>query len=199
MKYIIASNNKSKRAELQRILEQLGIEVLTAREAGFEPVDPVEDGETFAENAMIKAKAFVALTGMPTIADDSGLCVDALDGRPGVYSARYGGEADNDSQAGVDRVLRELEGVPEEQRGAHFCCAMCCLYPDGSVITAEGRCDGHIGFERDGEGGFGYDPIFISEEGASFGTMTKEQKDAVSHRGRALRELAKKLAERKTL
>lgn len=191
MKYIIASNNRGKREELSRILSSLGIEIVTAAEMGFESIEPVEDGETFAENAMIKAKAFVELTGMPTIADDSGLCVDALGGRPGVHSARYGG--DHDSNAAIDKLLGELKNVPLEKRGAHFVCSMCCLYPDGRVITAEGKCDGHIAFEREGAGGFGFDPVFISDGAGCFGSLSAEAKDAVSHRGKALRLLAKRI------
>ncbi|MBE6753534.1 MAG: RdgB/HAM1 family non-canonical purine NTP pyrophosphatase [Ruminococcaceae bacterium] len=193
MKYVIASNNRSKREELQRILSALGIEIVTARELGHEPPEPEENGETFEANALIKAKAFAEVTGLPAIADDSGLCVDALGGRPGVQSARYGG--DHDAQSAIDLLLSELQGVPMEQRGAYFACSMCCYWPDGKVVTAEGRCDGAIAFERQGDGGFGFDPVFLCKEGGCFGTMTDEEKDRVSHRGIALRRMAELLAQ----
>ncbi len=192
MKFIIASNNRSKREELQRILSDLDIEVVTARDMGFEPIEPEENGVDFAENAYIKALAFSELTGMPVVADDSGLCVDALDGRPGIHSARYGG--DHDADGGISLLLHELEGVPHERRTARFVCHMCCLIPTESGelrrLDAEGICEGYIGFEPEGCGGFGFDPVFLTPNGVSFATLSDGEKDAISHRGNALRRLS---------
>ncbi len=187
MKFIVATHNQGKLREFRRILTPLGVEVETA-----ELTEPEETGTTFAENAYIKAKAALDETGLPAIGDDSGLCVDALNGEPGVYSARY-------AEVGKRRlkVLGKLEGLPEEARGAHFTCSICCVFPNGDTITAEGMTFGHIAHESRGENGFGYDPIFISDEGAakgkSFAEATGEEKDSVSHRGRALRSFAEKL------
>lgn len=187
MKYLIASNNPAKRAELQNILGELGIEITTARELGIEAPDPEENGDTFEANAYIKAQAFCEAANMPVIADDSGLCVDALDGRPGVYSARYGG--DHDSAGAIDTLLGELDGIPAEKRTARFVCHIVCLYPDGKRLDAHGVCEGSIAFEREGDGGFGFDPVFLTTDGRCFGSMSAEDKNAVSHRGNALRKL----------
>ncbi|MEE1318411.1 MAG: XTP/dITP diphosphatase [Ruminococcus sp.] len=191
MKFIIATNNKKKLAELQRILKPLGIDAVTAREAGVELDDVEETGTTFAENAFLKAYAAFRKTGTPSVADDSGLCVDALDGRPGVYSARYAGENATDEEKN-SKLLAELEGVTEEKRTAHFSCAICCILSDGSKIEVEGRCEGKIAFEPCGDGGFGYDPVFVYE-GKSYAQLSAEEKDAVSHRGQALRKLKTEL------
>lgn len=191
MKYIIATNNKKKLEELARILTPMGITPVTAAEEGFESIDPEETGATFAENAYIKAEAFCRLTGMPVIADDSGLCVDALGGEPGVFSARYAG--DGGSQANIDKLLRRLEGVLAERRTARFVCHMICLFPDGRRVDAEGSCEGIIGLERVGEGGFGYDPVFMINDTESFATVPAARKDEMSHRGKALKLLAEQL------
>lgn len=191
MKFIIATNNKKKLLELQRILKPLGIDAVTAREAGVELDDVEETGTTFAENAFLKAYAAFRKTGTPSVADDSGLCVDALDGRPGVYSARYAGENATDEEKN-SKLLAELEGVTEEKRTAHFSCAICCILSDGSKIEVEGRCEGKIAFEPCGDGGFGYDPVFVYE-GKSYAQLSAEEKDAVSHRGQALRKLKTEL------
>ncbi len=189
MKLIIATHNAHKVEEFRRILSPLGIEVTTAQ-----ITEPEETGKTFAENAYIKAKAASDETGLPAVADDSGLSVDALGGEPGVYSARY-------AEVGKRRatVLAKLADVPEERRGAHFTSAICCVFPDGTAINAEGHTYGKIAHENRGENGFGYDPIFVSEEGAAkgktFAEATAQEKDSVSHRGRALREFAAKLEE----
>ena len=193
MKYILASNNPAKRAELEQILGDLGIMLTTAKELGIEAPDPVEDGETFADNALIKAGAFMKASGLPAIADDSGLCVDALGGRPGVHSARYGG--DHDSASAIKKLLGEMEGVPAEKRTARFECHIICLYPDGRRIDAHGVCEGFIAARPRGSGGFGFDPVFCLPDGRCFGEMTAAEKHAVSHRGRALRELRKKLGD----
>lgn len=194
MKFIIATNNKGKLKEFRRILEPLGIEALTAAEAGFSPIDPEEGETSFAENAKIKAQAFCRHTGLPSIADDSGLCVVALGGAPGVLSARYAGEP-SDSERNIDKLLSELENVPDEERTAYFNCNISCVFPNGDEITADGKSWGKIGYERRGEGGFGYDPIFMCPDGRSFSELSAEEKDVISHRGKALREFAQKLEE----
>ncbi len=191
--FIIASNNKNKAAELDRILNPLGIKAVTAREAGVDLGDVEETGSTFAENALIKAKAAFEKTGVPCVADDSGLAVDALNGEPGVYSARYAGENATDEDR-INRLLKNLEGVPEEKRTAHFVCSVCCIIDNDTVITAEGTCDGTIAKEPVGNDGFGYDPVFITDGNKSFAQLTPDEKDAVSHRGRALRQLYSKLS-----
>ncbi len=194
MKFIVATNNKKKLAELQRILSPLGVEVCTAKELGFTSIDPEETGLTFAENAEIKAKAFCEHTKLPSIADDSGICVDALDGAPGVFSARYAGEPCDD-QRNIDKLLADMENVPEGKREAAFMCSICCVFPNGEKLTAEGKCEGYVGYERVGMGGFGYDPIFMLSDGRSIAEYSDEEKDAISHRGNALREFSTKLAE----
>lgn len=197
MDYILATHNMKKRDELHRILSPLGIKVHLAEELGIELTDAEETGETFEENAFIKAESGCRESGYPCIADDSGLSVDYLDGAPGVYSARYSGEHGNDEKNN-EKLLRELEGVPFEERGAAFISAVCCVYPDGRTVTAKGECRGRIGFEPVGDGGFGYDPLFMAEKydyKLSTAQLTAEQKDAISHRGAALRELAAKIGE----
>ena len=191
MDFILATNNMKKLAEMQRILSPLGINVVTAKTLGIELPDVVEDGETFEENAAIKAHAACEFTDMPSIADDSGLCVDYLDGAPGIYSARFSGGHGNDEENN-DLLLEKLDGVPMEQRTAYYVCAICCVFPDGREITVRGECHGHIGFERDGNEGFGYDPLFLVD-GRAFGRYTAEEKDKISHRGNALRKLTEEL------
>ena len=189
--FIIATNNKGKLAEMSRILGPLGISAMSAAQAGITLDDVEETGETFAENAFIKAKAASCKTGLPAVADDSGLCVDALGGRPGVYTARYAGENATDDMR-MDKLLFELKGVPEDKRTARFVSAVCCVFPDGRTIEAAGTCEGKIAFEKLGNGGFGYDPVF-TVDGKSFARMCDGEKDALSHRGRALELLAKML------
>lgn len=191
--FIIASNNKGKAAELDRILNPLGISAVTAKQAGVSLDDVEETGTTFAENAYIKAIAAFKKTGKPSVADDSGLMVDALNGEPGVYSARYAGEGANDSDR-IEKLLKNLGGVPTEKRTAHFVSSICCVIDENTIITAEGTCDGIISEEPIGSGGFGYDPVFLTESGRSFAQLTSEEKDRISHRGKALRELSKKLS-----
>ncbi|MBD8929927.1 MAG: RdgB/HAM1 family non-canonical purine NTP pyrophosphatase [Clostridiales bacterium] len=203
MDFILATNNMKKLAEMQRILSPLGINVVTAKMLGITLPEVVEDGDTFEANAKIKAESACKITGLPAIADDSGLCVDYLDGYPGIYSARFanieihGGECvDNernaDDEDNNNLLLKKLEGVEKEKRTAYYVCAICCIFPDGKEITVRGECHGHIGFERDGNAGFGYDPLFIIN-GKSFGKYEGEEKDKISHRGKALRLLAKEL------
>ncbi len=191
MDFLIATHNLKKRDELQRILSPLGVHVLTADEAGVDLSDVDETGTTFLENALLKARSGCKESGMPCIADDSGLCVDALDGAPGVYSARFAGEHGNDKKNN-DKLLGLLENVPDEKRTAKFVSAVACVFPDGRECTVEGECKGKIGYAPKGEGGFGYDPLFFVGE-RSFAELLPEEKDAVSHRGNALRALADKL------
>lgn len=190
MKFVLATNNAKKLEEMRAILSTLGVEVVSPRDLGIH-IEVEETGTTFAENAMLKAKAICEAAQLPAIADDSGLCVDALNGGPGVYSARYGGEGLDD--VGRYRLLLEsMRG--QTTRAAHFACAIACAFPDGKTLTAEGRCDGTIAFAPIGEGGFGYDPVFfVPEYRKTFGQLTAEEKSAISHRGRALKDFVAKL------
>lgn len=194
MKFIMATNNAHKVIELSRILLPLGIDVVSAKDAGITLDDVEETGTTFAENAFLKANAAFIKTGMPAVADDSGLCVDALDGRPGIYSARYGGEGASDSEKNA-KLLDELSDVDAENRTAHFTSAICCILEDGTRIDVEGRCNGKIAFEPHGNGGFGYDPIFMCGS-RCYAELSAEEKDSVSHRGAALRRLKAELEKR---
>jgi len=184
-KIVFATNNENKLREAREILAPLGIEVVSQREAGAD-CEPEENGVTFAENAMIKAKAVYDIVKCPVIADDSGLCVDALDGRPGVYSARYAPKGEE-----CGKLLAEIQDVPEENRWAAFECVI--AYVDGeNEFTVNGSCHGSIGFEERGANGFGYDPIFMCG-GRTMAEMDSEEKNKLSHRGAALRELFKRL------
>ena len=191
MKFIMATNNAHKVIELSRILLPLGIEVVSAKDAGITLDDVEETGTTFAENAFLKANSAYKKIGMSVVADDSGLCVDALDGRPGVYSARYGGEGATDSEKNA-KLLDELRTVDDANRTAHFTSAICCILEDGTRIDVEGICNGKISFEPHGKGGFGYDPIFICGD-KCYAELSGEEKDAISHRGIALRKLKAEL------
>ena len=190
MRFVLATHNPGKLREMGEILKDFGIEVVSPRDLGI-TVDVEETGTTFAENAMLQAKAICKEANLPAIADDSGLCVDALNGAPGVYSARYGGEG-LDDKGRYMLLLSSLRGAPT--RAAHFACAVACAFPNGDTLTAEGRCDGSIAYAPLGEGGFGYDPVFLLPgTGKTFGQLTQEEKSAVSHRGRALKDFAGKL------
>ncbi len=190
MKFVLASHNPGKLAEMQSSLSGYGVEVVSPAEVGVS-LEVEETGGTFGENAMLKAKAYCEASGLPAIADDSGLCVDALNGGPGVYSARYGGE-DLDDRGRCMLLLSNLRG--QTTRAAHFSCAIACAFPDGRTLTAEGRCDGAIAFAPLGDGGFGYDPLFLlTEKGKTFGQLSPEEKSAVSHRGKALAAFAAEL------
>lgn len=181
MKFVIATGNAHKVEEFSRMLKSLDFSAVSAKELGIDMDKAVENGDTFEQNALIKAKYACEKSGLAAFADDSGLCVDALDGRPGIYSARY---AKTDALR-IEKLLCELEGVEKEKRGAKFVSAIACVFPSGTSFTVRGETEGQIDFSPKGSGGFGYDPIFLYE-GKSFGEMTGEQKDAVSHRGRAL-------------
>ena len=191
MDFLIATHNMKKRDELQRILSPLGVHVLTADEAGVDLTDVEETGTTFEENALLKARSGCKEGKMPCIADDSGLCVDALDGAPGVYSARFAGEHGNDDKNN-EKLLSLLSDVPPEKRTARFVRTVACVFPDGRELVVRGECEGKIGYEKRGENGFGYDPLFYVGE-RTFAEFTPEEKDAVSHRGNALRALTEAL------
>ena len=189
---VLASGNAGKLAEIARILEDLDIAVVPQSEFGVTDAD--ETGTTFVENALIKAQHAADATGLPAIADDSGICVDALGGRPGVYSARYAGpDANDDSNNRL--LLSELDGVPDEQRGAAFHCVACFVAPGmEEPIIAEGEWRGRILREQRGAGGFGYDPLFyLPELGKSSAELSPQEKNARSHRGQAIAELGRKL------
>ena len=185
MKIFIATKNQKKLVELSRILEPMGFDVLSEKDLENPITDVIEDGTTFEENAIIKAKAGLKETGYISVADDSGICVDYLGGAPGIYSARYSGGHGNDDDNNK-KILKELEGVPMENRTAYYVAAIACVFPDGRQFTVRGECHGHIAFEESGNCGFGYDPLFISEKGC-FGHLSAEEKDSISHRGKALR------------
>ena len=181
MKFVLASHNKGKLAEMQKILGELGVEVVLQSDLGLD-LEPEENGATFTENARIKAKAVMEASGLPAIADDSGLCVDALNGAPGVYSARY------------RLLLQNMRG--SMTRAAHFHTSVVCLFPDGTELTAEGECPGTIAYAPMGDGGFGYDPVFyVPSLRKTFAQMTPEEKNAISHRGNALRAFGAELKE----
>ncbi|HCC35283.1 MAG TPA: non-canonical purine NTP pyrophosphatase [Ruminococcaceae bacterium] len=189
--FVIATGNAHKFAEMARILRPLAIKAVSGKDIG-KPLSSVEEtGATFEENALLKAKAAVKETGLPAVADDSGLCVDALGGAPGVYSARYGGEGASDEER-IEKLLYELRDVPKSARSARFVCAIACALPDGRAMTVRGECEGEIAEEPSGGGGFGYDPVFMTEHGG-FAELSPEKKDAVSHRGTALRKLSEEL------
>ena len=191
MRYILASNNKGKLKEMKAILESLDAEVISQSEAGLS-MEAEETGTTFEENALIKARAACEALSEPAIADDSGLVVKALDGAPGVYSARYGG-CTTDSER-VSLLLKNMEGI--ENRKAKFVSCIACCFPNGDVISARGECEGCITTSPRGEGGFGYDPIFeLPEAGKTMAELSEEEKNAVSHRGRALKIFEMKLRE----
>ena len=190
MKLIIASNNAHKLTEMKSILAPFFDDVQSMREAGIEH-ETVEDGETFMENAVKKARELAEISGCCAIADDSGLCVDALDGGPGVYSARYSG-VHGDDKANNAKQLRELDGV--EARGAHYTCAIALVWPDGRLLTAEDYLYGEIAHDERGSNGFGYDPLFLlPEQGLRTAEISPEEKNRISHRGKALRQLVEKL------
>lgn len=186
IKMVLASSNAHKLREFREILEPLGYDVVSQHELGID-IDPEETGTTFSENSAIKARAVYEASHLPTVADDSGLVVDALNGEPGVYSARYGGTRDD--KAHNDLVLKKLEGVPDEKRSARFVCAVTYIDASGSEHRFEGSFEGRIGYGERGENGFGYDPIFMVGE-ISSAEMSPEEKNSMSHRGKALRALA---------
>lgn len=185
MKLVLASKNPKKLAEMQEILSALGVEVILEADAGVD-VDVEETGTTFAENAALKARAVCAASGLPAIADDSGLCVDALNGAPGVYSARYGG-GELDDAGRCSLLLQNMRGQMDRRCG--FVSSICCVFPNGDELTARGECRGTLAYAPRGDNGFGYDPIFfVPELKKTFAQLTAEEKNEISHRGRALCE-----------
>lgn len=192
MKFVLASQNQHKLEEMNLILSAHGVEVVLQSELGLH-VEVEETGGTFAENAMLKAKAVMAASGLPAIADDSGVCVDALQGAPGVYSARYGGP-ELDDVGRYRLLLNVMQG--QTNRAAHFTSAIACVFPNGDTIEAEGECPGSIAFAPMGDGGFGYDPVFfLPQLKKTYAQLTPEEKAAVSHRGKALAVFEEKLKE----
>lgn len=196
MKQIIfATGNEGKMKEIRMILEELKCPVVSMREAGIE-ADIVEDGQTFEENAIIKARAIAQQTDSVVLADDSGLVIDYLNGEPGIYSARYLGE-DTSYRIKNQNLIDRLEGVPDEKRGARFVCAIAAVLPGGEILTERGIMEGRIGYEEKGGNGFGYDPIFyVPEYDCSAAELTPEQKNQISHRGKALQKIKEALRTR---
>lgn len=191
---IFATGNEGKMKEIRLILEGLGLEILSMKEAGIQ-TEIREDGSGFEENAVIKARAVMALSGSIVLADDSGLEVDFLNKEPGIYSARYLGE-DTSYHVKNRSLIERLEGVPDEKRTARFVCAIAAALPDGRVLTTRRTMEGIIGYEERGEGGFGYDPIFyLPEYGCSTAELSVEKKNELSHRGKALRAMKEMLRE----
>lgn len=190
MKLVMATQNPKKLREMRAILSDLGVEVVSEAELGVK-IEVEETGETFAENARLKARAVMETTGLPAVADDSGLCVDALNGAPGVYSARYGGEGLDDAGR-YHLLLDALRG--QTNRAAHFHTSIVCVFPNGDELTSEGDCHGTIAFAPMGDDGFGYNPVFfVPEKRKTFAQMTLEERSAISHRGHALRAFVETL------
>ncbi|WP_329253139.1 RdgB/HAM1 family non-canonical purine NTP pyrophosphatase [Actinoallomurus sp. NBC_01490] len=195
MKVVLATRNQGKIVELRRILD--GVDVVGLDEYPDAP-DVPETELTFQGNALLKARAIAAHTGLPAVADDSGLCVDALNGMPGVFSARWSGRH-GDDEANIDLLLGQLSDVAPELRGARFVCVAAVAWPSGEEDTVEGQLSGHLIGERRGTHGFGYDPIFVpDDETRTTAELSPEEKDAISHRGKAFRALAERLAQRPT-
>ncbi|MCI5902871.1 MAG: XTP/dITP diphosphatase [Blautia sp.] len=191
-KIIFATGNEGKMREIREILKDVDAQILSLKEAGIH-ADIVEDGKTFEENAVIKAKAICEMTGEIVLADDSGLEVDYLNKEPGVYSARYMGE-NTSYRIKNASLIQRLEGVPDEKRTARFVCVIAAAFPDGTVKTVRGTMEGRIGYREEGENGFGYDPIFyLPEYGCSSAVLSMEEKNKISHRGKALRAIKEEL------
>lgn len=189
MKLVLSSDNKGKLKEFRQLLAPYNVDLLSKAEAGF--TDEIEEtGTTFAENAFIKAKTVCDATGLPALADDSGLCVDALDGAPGLFSARFTGNHGDSDADRYNYLLKKLDGV--ENRSARFVCSICCVFPDGRKIAVEQTLEGEILYSPVGNNGFGYDPVFRPEgKNCSNAELSSEEKNAISHRGKAMREFIK--------
>lgn len=191
-RFLLATNNKGKLAELRPIFKELGLDCLSMGEAGINS-DPEETGDTLEENALIKAKAAMTASGLPSVADDTGLLVDALDGAPGVKSARYAGGHNVSDAAKCSLLLKNMENT--EHRAARFVTCIACAFPNGDVLTAQGVCEGRILREPRGENGFGYDPVFVPEGyDMTFAQLPQETKNSISHRAKALRAFQRELA-----
>lgn len=190
--YVLASKNQHKAEEIKLILGE-GYEIITQTEAGAGEIEVIEDGVTFEENAVKKAETIMKATGRPCIADDSGLCVDYLEGAPGVYTARYAGENATDGE-NIQKLLTALDGVPKEKRGAQFVCVIALSEPNKPTRVFRGECKGRILTEKHGESGFGYDPVFYDEKmEKTLAEMTTEEKNSISHRGGALKRMKEAL------
>ena len=195
MKVVLASKNKHKLVEISKITEKFGMELVLQSELGVD-IDVEETGTTFEENSLLKAQAVMEATGLPALADDSGIAVDALNGEPGIYSARYGFDESLDDWGRLLLLLKNTENVPDGQRQAQFVCVITMVTPDGQVIQARGEAHGELLREPVGTGGFGYDPIFYYPPlGRGFAELSAEEKNQVSHRAEALKLLNKKLVE----
>ena len=192
-KIIVATGNQNKMKEIREIIKRDDIEFVSLKDEGLQDIEIVEDGKTFEENAVIKAKTIADITKNIVIADDSGLEVDYLDKAPGVYSARYMGE-DTPYTIKNNHIIELLKDAKGEERSARFVCVIACVMPDGETFTTRGTIEGRIGYEEKGENGFGYDPIFyLPESGCTTAELPPEQKNEISHRGRALKAMYKKL------
>lgn len=190
---VAATGNAHKLAEIEAITAQFGLKVITKEQAGAGDLDVEETGTTFEENSLLKAEAIMKATGLPAIADDSGLEIDALNGAPGVYSARFSGEDATDA-SNNEKLLQMMADVPDAERGARFVSVVTLCYPDGTVLAARGECPGTILRELRGDGGFGYDPLFLPEGfDRTYAQITAEEKNSISHRARALEGLKKQL------
>ena len=197
MRVVLASQNRHKLAEIQAILSQYDMELVLQSDLGIR-IDVDETGTTFEENSELKARAVVEATGLPAIADDSGLCVDVLGGSPGIYSARYGAPECVTDRDRLNFLLKNMRGIRSEERTARFVCVITLLYPDGRKLVARGTCEGMIAFEPSGEDGFGYDPVFyLPSQGCTFAQMGAERKNQISHRANALLRLEQMLEENK--
>lgn len=195
MRVVLASQNRHKLTEIQAILAQYDMELVLQSDLGVR-IDVEENGSTFEENSELKARAVMEATGLPAIADDSGLCVDVLDGAPGIYSARYGAPDCVTDRDRLIYLLQNMRGVRSEERTARFVCVITLLYPDGRKLVARGSCEGMIAFEPSGEGGFGYDPVFyVPSQGCTFAQMGADRKNSISHRANALLRLEQMLEE----
>lgn len=195
MRVVLASQNRHKLTEIQAILAQYDMELVLQSDLGVR-IDVEENGSTFEENSELKARAVMEATGLPAIADDSGLCVDVLDGAPGIYSARYGAPDCVTDRDRLNYLLQNMRGVRSEERTARFVCVITLLYPDGRKLVARGSCEGMIAFEPSGEGGFGYDPVFyVPSQGCTFAQMGADRKNSFSHRANALLRLEQMLEE----
>lgn len=194
MKLVIATNNQGKVREIKEMLEPIGYEPVSLKDAGIE-IEVVEDGETFAENAHKKAKAVYDICRCPVVADDSGLEVDFLGGAPGIYSARYAGEDATDEQR-IQKILDELDGVDKSMRTARFVCSLYCIIDDDTEYSVRGTLEGFIGTEPLGHNGFGYDPIFMVDEDTSVAMLSSEEKNRISHRAAAIKQLTEILAKK---
>ena len=195
MTVVAATQNRHKIEEIEAITKEFDINIVSRQEAGVPDIEIVEDGTTFEENSYKKAFEIMKLTGMPSVADDSGLAVDALDGAPGVYSARFAG-TDGDDEANKKKLLEVMKDIPIEKRTARFVSVITLVFPDGKTIVCRGECEGHIMFEESGSNGFGYDPLFRPEGyEVSFGQLPAEEKNRISHRAKALILLREKLKE----